>query len=173
MILGFLSFWLVAPEFIGETRLKAGEHALAAGLLRMHLLLKAIFYAVCIAAIAIYFRRWLSALPVGIIDMPEVPQRWILTVAVASALALASQYVVEPVVRRLANSSRARQNALIAGATLFTISFILQFVATFQKAPSHQSDSPSSVAKLIPDFSARLGASFCACAPKPEYPTRG
>jgi hypothetical protein len=49
---------------------------------------------------------------------------------------LTAEVLITPIVSRLANDNRVRQSALLLGAALFTISFLLQFIATFQTGPA-------------------------------------
>jgi hypothetical protein len=137
MALGFVSFWLVAPEFIGEDRLRLWEDSLAAGLLQMPKVLKVIFISMSIVAILIYLGRVVLEVRTGHIVFPEVPQALTLATGMLAATLLAAQILVEPVVSRLANDNHVRQTALLLGAALFIFSFVLQFIATFQQSPDH------------------------------------
>jgi uncharacterized membrane protein YozB (DUF420 family) len=134
MALGFLSFWLVAPEFIGEERLRSWEQALATGLLKAPKALKWSLAVMTLAAVVVYVVRSLSTWPP--IRFPDVPQWWVLVLALTSATMLTAEVLITPIVSRLANDNRVRQSALLLGAALFTISFLLQFIATFQTGPA-------------------------------------
>ena len=126
MLLGFLSFWFAAPEFIGEQRLRAWERALVAGVLRLPKGLQWLLAVVNASAVTAYliWKFVYRAIPDYILLFP------VLTVSVLMLMYL-SQIFVEPIVSRLANDSRVRQRALFVGAVLFTLSFLLQFVASF------------------------------------------
>ena len=134
LFLGFVSFWFAAPEFIGEPRLKAWEHALAAGLLRMPKALKRMLWGMTAVALSFYVRTVVTnVIAHRPFQLPDVPQSWPLAFAVVSSLLLLAQIFVEPLVSKLANDDRVRQRALFLAAVLFTVSFVLQFAATYQK----------------------------------------
>jgi hypothetical protein len=138
LLLGFLSFWFAAPEFIGEERLRSWEQSLARGLFKLPKASQWFFALIILAAIVDYtinFFRWFLVQPLT--RLPDVPQSWILVIALTSGTMLLAQVSIEPIVSRLANDSRVRQSALLLGAVLFTISFLLQFIATFQTIPGH------------------------------------
>jgi hydrogenase/urease accessory protein HupE len=137
MLLGFISFWFVAPEFIGEERLKSLETALAEGLLKLPKTLRWIFRVLTVMAIVAFIVNYLSQRGTR---LPEIPQSLLLTLgltALGYLLSSVSQAVVKPIASRLAKDNRVRQRALLLGALLFTISFLLQFIATFQSSEIH------------------------------------
>jgi hypothetical protein len=138
MVLGFVSFWFAAPEFIGEARLKAWEDMSrnAIGGIPNHGFLFFILRWVvfCIALLGVF-------LFVGFLTLKKMPH-W-LTEALLFGMGvpvtvLSSQGFLEEIIwritRRLAREGRERQRLLLIGAVLFTISFMLQFAATF---PEH------------------------------------
>lgn len=137
MVLGFVSFWLVAPEFIGEGRLRSWEHSLAAGLLQMPKIMRRTLLQMSIVSLGVYVVRYALAIRAGHMALPEVPQSWLLAFGVVSATLVASQIVVQPLVSKLANDTQVRQTALFLGAGLFVLSFALQFISTFQHVPDH------------------------------------
>jgi hypothetical protein len=137
LVLAFLSFWFVAPEFIGEKRLRLWEQALARGLLRMPTAMEWVFRSLSVVMIGIFIIRWLSTSRTGTQELPQVPQWFLLGAGLTSSAFLISRIVVEPIVSKLANDDRVRQTSLVFGAVLFTIGFVLQFVATFQTRSFH------------------------------------
>jgi hypothetical protein len=133
MLLGFLSFWFAAPEFIGEERLKAWEQALAAGLLRLPKGLQRLQIPLSAAGL-IYslFLLWRFHHTANLWQMNLNHYLLLsgLSLLVGVLLDLSRKFV-EPIVSGLATNDRARQTALFFGAVLFTASFLLQFIATF------------------------------------------
>jgi hypothetical protein len=125
LLLGFLSFWFAAPEFIGEERLKLWEHSLASGLRRVPLVMAYTLLGLCVIAFVI-----LAVNAVGnggvALSVWTVAGLFLSLVAV-----LLVRDAIERIVSRLANDDRTRQNSLFVGAVLFTASFLLQLIATF------------------------------------------
>jgi hypothetical protein len=133
LVLGFFSFWFAAPEFIGEHRLKSWEQTLAAVLLRVPKAVERItnilfrytaLFIPTLVIIALFTSDWSMVL----FFSP-------LSVALIIGLVLSlffARFTLEGVVGKLANDSRVRQRALFLGAALFTVSFVLHFIATFQ-----------------------------------------
>src|SRR5436190_21321349 len=110
IILGFLSFWFVAPEFIGEQRLRMWELKLGKQLPRLPKMLKWVFAMWTIIVTVLYVvallwteKRW---------PLPVVSPTTLMISAILSGLLLATQVFVEPVVRKLANDTSVRQTSL-------------------------------------------------------------
>lgn len=127
IILGFVSFWFVAPEFVGEQRLKSWEQFLSKYLSRIPKALRLVF-GICTAVVIIgYFvmaiTRW---------SLPNVSNTVLMIFAILSASVTVAPLLIPPLVRKLANDSSVRQTSFFFGAGLFTVASILQFVATFE-----------------------------------------
>jgi hypothetical protein len=133
LILGFLSFWLVAPEFIGERRLKSWETALASGLLKMPLILRIVSALCVLIGAALYGIEWVSS---AVFSHPlnlAIPA-WFAVPFYISIFLNITEPLTPWAVKKLANDSNVRQRSFFVGAILFTISCVMQFAATFQSA---------------------------------------
>ena len=130
LILGFLAFWFAAPEFIGETRLKKWERALAKGLLKLPFWAKVVLGIVITCVTCLYIFRWMMY---GLIDTISILQLFILGVVGGTAIFLAALIpLLGSVISKLANDDHVRQRSLFFGGALFTLSFVLQFIATLR-----------------------------------------
>jgi hypothetical protein len=123
LILGFLSFWFAAPEFIGEERLKSWEQSAARTLSFVVFVLELFAGSILIGSTLLRFvyDKWIIGVPMFIgwvfVFQPKPIKRF-----------------VSWVVAALANDRKVRQRSLFIGAVMLTISFVLQLVATFPKA---------------------------------------
>ena len=126
MVLGFLSFWLAAPEFVGEERLRSWEQWLASGLVRLKFVM-------------LYGLVALDVIAFVILGINAVRENGRVAVSVWAAggmflgtiLVAIGVNAIERIVSRLAHDSQVRQTALFVGAVLFTASFVLQLIASF------------------------------------------
>jgi hypothetical protein len=129
MLLGFLSFWFVTPEFVGEARLKQWEDALGKGLLKLPLAAKAVMMSVTLIFASLFLYHWETSERVDSISS------WKLCVmGIVSSTAIYLSIIepqIEKVVSKLANDGRVRQRFLFLGAAFFILSTLLQFIATF------------------------------------------
>jgi len=127
IILGFLSFWFAAPEFLGEERLKDGEWRLSK-LLAEHgsnVVMVLGSTGAAIAAVATLFfckpgEIWTN--------LAKFLGAAFLAAAILVFLVTA---VLRKLISALANSDRARMNSLIVAAVLLTVSTIIQLALTF------------------------------------------
>jgi hypothetical protein len=128
LALGFVSFWLAAPELIGEERLKAWEGRLATGLLKLPTMLN-IAIAI-ITVLLLGFFVWRLAWSRSFFHS-EPP--FVLVVALDAMFVLLwlSEKVLKKFVSIMAGDKGVRQASLVIGAALFTVSFLLQFAATY------------------------------------------
>ena len=137
MIFGFLSFWFAAPEFIGEQRLMSWDTALSAilGALPRHTFVYQVIRALCALAVfggATYFT---------LVWLPDLKPDWLFHminfICLAFTFVFTSDDLATPILRyivaRLARRGTERRRLLLIGAMLFTISFTLQFLATFPR----------------------------------------
>ncbi len=152
LIIQFLSFWLAAPEILGEERLRRLQSRIASGVN----LLPSLSVEVTmggLAVIAVMLGIWLDTILSPILPEPNSAVRWsglpsrpyllVMVVIAFTALNLAafwvgrkvSAEVKEKIVPRLldslAKNERVRQRSLVLGAALFTAGFLMQLVATF------------------------------------------
>jgi hypothetical protein len=138
IVLGYFSFWFAAPEFIGKERLKKWEEGLARLTLAVPL--------VSICSVIIFTSLAGGIFGAKIVNIPT----WHGLVAIISYIAMFTVAMIcvkfygskiDPHIEKLAlrivtslvNDSRRRQNCLLFGAALFTISTVLQFLATYEK----------------------------------------
>jgi hypothetical protein len=146
MILGFLSFWLVAPEFIGEERLRRWEERLEAFIARVPAQFGCLFglfmmlmtMGLLLTVLEPLFpNRRYDPTPWNRSDAPPIWQQVALTVSLGVGAFVgwqssrAMQWLVRPLLSRLANDDRIRDRWFWGGVWLFVISFVFQFIATF------------------------------------------
>lgn len=122
----FLSFWFVAPEFLGENRMKVAGKMLA------DFLSTSIFLTVTIAVLAL---AWVLAFREGL--------HWFhqLSLALAfSSLILIPKFLfyrrvkkvwVPKLIHHLTSDRHFRRGFLLIGGVLFTLGFVLQILGTF------------------------------------------
>jgi hypothetical protein len=132
--LGFLSFWFAVPEFIGEPRLRSWERALAATLPVLPAAAKGAFFigSVLIAGIG----SWHSLVTWQLPTMSAVELVGLSTLNAAVFFFESLRGRLNSAAAKLANDEHVRQRSLLFGAALFTVSFALQFIATFAKVAS-------------------------------------
>jgi hypothetical protein len=145
IILNFLSFWLVAPEFIGEERLQKIERKLKSGfvfalpttiwlLVLPCVTLGALFLFLFLlfAVLAVFFHY-----PSLRVDGPFLDA----LVAVFTVLAVifanrsrrwADQKIAKPLLAKLVNDDDARRRYLVTGILMFILGHALQFLITFR-----------------------------------------
>lgn len=133
IVLGFLSFWFAAPEFIGEARLKAWEMSLARGIFRLPRIVTTMWVVLCCAAFLCIFNEHLLHLVWGKPLPGMFSWGGFLFFSQVFASALLPRSFLYKAVQFLANDEEQRQRSLFLGGTLFTISFALQLMATFPK----------------------------------------
>ena len=148
MILGFVSFWLVAPEFIGEERLKRWEERLEAFIARVPAQFGCLFglfmglmtMGLLLSLLQPLFPRRYDPIPW---NRPSTPAPWeMLALLFSGGVGLfigwqssrVMQWLVRPILSRLANDDRIRDRWFWVGVCLFVLSFVFQFVSTFQVA---------------------------------------
>ena len=145
MILGFFAFWFAAPEFIGEARLRTWEQSLAKILKKIGNNLPLIFGLFTISFCAIYLAHHWPTKAEMIENLREQWLPWVHSRRRYSwsqyLLSLTGPAVLQvvgklgpPLIAKMANDSKVRQTSLALGAMLFTMSFILQFIASFAPA---------------------------------------
>jgi hypothetical protein len=137
ILLEFLSFWLAAPEILGEERLRALERRIeqATGVLLWALLLVATG-VLLIGALGLAAGMVIMRFRTELWDRLLVYRRAVgMTVwwgALGASLGLALEIVVtRTVLRMMADDARIRQRSLAVGAVLFVVGFLLQLIATF------------------------------------------
>jgi len=135
LALGFCSFWLAAPELIGEVRLKMWEQKLAKGLFRLPGILDSLFtISIMIGCWALVFINWKAKR--WLFHAVDIPNWWLWIFYLLFAVLVCAKLTVKPLVAWFSKRERVRQNALIVGAVLFTASFLLELLATVP-ASSH------------------------------------
>jgi hypothetical protein len=128
LVLGFLSFWLAAPELIGEERLKAWEARLASGLLKLPVALNGAIAIITFLLVGFFIWRLAQSHSFSRSEPP-----FVLVVALDAMFVFLwlSEKLLKKFVSVMATKSGVRQASLIVGAALFTASFLLQFLATY------------------------------------------
>jgi hypothetical protein len=137
MVLGFLSFWLIAPELIGEHRLQSWERSFAktlSWLVYIGALLAVIVLEFIVYAFIYYIVVYLIRSSRGAALIEALPDTLVGIFFVVAVWLFADLYdpLAERLVSRLANDARVRRRALLFGAALFIVAFLLEFAATFQ-----------------------------------------
>lgn len=126
LFLQFLSFWLVAPEFLGDHRInlvrKAASHVLQAFLffpigITLGVIGGAWVFRLLDESLHSYLRALIGA--------------GILLAVLFSIYRAIRTDVVQRLLERLEDNHAFRTTLAWMGALLFTVGFILQFVATF------------------------------------------
>jgi len=130
LVLGFFSFWLAAPEFIGEERLKSWERRLSSGLLKVPTVLTIASGLLMVLMLGLYiWKVW---------QLGKLSYKPPIVLVIVLDAIFMMQSLLEKRLARLvslvANHSKFRQGILFAGAALFTVSFLLQLAATFPAA---------------------------------------
>ncbi len=139
LICQFVAFWFAAPELLGEstlTRMQHGIRKLVTWIPIIITLLIILSYGVTFIGISGYntYQMYKNGEPV--IDM----YRYFIYMGIFTTLYMLFIFrykkirsylenrVAIPLTDRLLNSNETRKNALIIGALLFTIGFVLQLV---------------------------------------------
>jgi hypothetical protein len=127
LVLGYGSFFLAAPEIIGEERLKTLEGFLVSGLRNFRKVLDVAVIPVLALSVSVYpfwkllhHQHFFASPPLFIA----------IAVDVAFSLVWLSDRLLKMYVSLMAKEKGARQISLLLGAALFTVSFALQFAAT-------------------------------------------
>lgn len=137
LILQFLSFWLAAPELLGETTLKRFE----TGLRKFIAALPVLVFTLIALGYGLYFGisgtlKGIRARQEGVPDQDFLP--FMLSMAIATILyfILVFKYkkfiswidlkYAKPITEALINNNQSRKNALIVGAIIFTVGFLMQ-----------------------------------------------
>ena len=145
MTLRFFSIWFVAPEFMGEQRLETWHQIFAKVSSKMPRYFDAFLIAFTVAGVALggvwgYERglqdaKHLKTAPTTALGAFAAHRResdLLLAFAILWPLVILILEKFGPrVLSRLASDSSARLASFFVGACLFTLSFILQFWATF------------------------------------------
>ncbi|GAB5538997.1 MAG: hypothetical protein Salg2KO_11000 [Salibacteraceae bacterium] len=135
----FLSFWFAAPELLGEPALKRFESGLKRFLTALPLTILFFFilvYAFSFAGYGIY--TGLKGAEIGLSEDDYFQYM----VVLGSAFAIYGVFLIffkrirnfitskvsDPLVERLIHKSQTRQQALVIGAVLFTLGFIIQLI---------------------------------------------
>lgn len=147
LILQYASFWLAAPEILGEKRMHSLERGLAATV-------------VAVPRFVIIFGGWIPAFVGSTLIVAKIYNHFgllplfqrgssrslwldsflglLLLVAAYGSAWLAiniagnvANWATAPLIRKLANDSPFRERCLIVGAIIFTIALILQLLVVF------------------------------------------
>jgi hypothetical protein len=143
IILGFLSFWFAAPEFIGEERLKAWERSLER-VLRGSIPL-ALGLTIGCGVVFLAFVCGIAAwtLLSGILPLLSSVEKHVLSLLFIASFMLGlwvghdaadwgTRRIVRPLLARLAEDEAIRRRCLMFGALLFILGTALQLFATFE-----------------------------------------
>ena len=127
LVLGYGSFFLAAPEIIGEERLKTLEDFLVRGLRNFRKVLDVAIIPVLVVSLWVY-PLWKLGHHQSFRD--SQPNFIVWAIDIAFPLLWLSDRLLKMYVSLVARKEGARQIALLLGAALFTVSFALQFAAT-------------------------------------------
>lgn len=140
LILQFLAFWFAAPELLGESTLKRFESGLRKFIGRLPILLfmlGVMAYAFLFAVIGLM--KGLDAAKNGIEEAEMYQFFWVLGISSAlyfisilfykRILSWLDKKLALPLTDRLIHNNQTRKTALLIGAVLFSIGFILQLSA--------------------------------------------
>jgi len=128
MLLGFISFWLAAPEFIGEERLKSWEQILINRVMKHRY---SIWRIVAFGSMSWLAWNWHEVQISGHMTWFRVYFPFIIWgFFLFAVIGVINKYGVF-IVSRMANDSKVRETSFFVGAVLFTLSFLLQLISTF------------------------------------------
>jgi hypothetical protein len=127
LVLGYGSFFLAAPEIIGEERLGRLEGFLVSGLRKFRKVLDVAIMPVLVVSLLVY-PLWKLGHHQSFRD--SQPDFIVWAIDIAFPLLWLSDRLLKMYVSLVSKKEGARQIALLLGAVLFTVSFILQFAAT-------------------------------------------
>lgn len=138
LVLAFLSFWFAAPEFLGEERLKAWETSMSKFVKPMPKIFTWLLFIVLTYPIVLVFCIFYSLFTnkdLLAFDTHGYALRIVKPLAFFAIscylLIRITAWISSKVIPAIANSSSQRRLSLYIGAILFIISFLLQFIATF------------------------------------------
>jgi hypothetical protein len=142
LLLQFISFWFAAPELLGVNTLKRFESTLrkfVASLPLIILLAFILVYAVSMSVLGIM--KGLKASEVGLEKNEMLQVYTIMGICLILYFVFLfffkriknwlDIHLAQPLVSGLINNNKTRSSALIVGAILFTIGFLLQLVVIF------------------------------------------
>ncbi|MGA9350232.1 MAG: hypothetical protein WBW48_15725 [Anaerolineae bacterium] len=151
IVLEFLSFWLAAPEILGEERLRKLEWWAEQGIRAVGCvapLVMALGTVMLLSMKDLWIRGAqtvthfveaivqrvgvaLSAGTLRILATVLMLASWVLLLWILGKLLEKFYDAVSFLLRILADDARVRQRSLAVGAVLFVVGFLLQFIATF------------------------------------------
>ena len=146
LILGFISFWFMTPQFLGKQRLLRLRDLLSRGIRELPEIASAIVYGILffVPVGGFVFLLWSNRLGFSpysnwkhwlVGDILELLVRVLAlplaVIAEVLALEFVTKHIATPLLTKLADNSRLRKNSLILGAILCVCAFILQFTASF------------------------------------------
>jgi len=158
MVLGFVSFWLAAPEIIGEEKLRAWEASLVEKPLK-HVIgglefTKPIIGVFMCGGVFVFLGlmfwttlrdfNWHTLTTGDTTSTPGIKtaEKYAynafgigLAAFVLGHLIWGTQELIAKLLISLANDARFRRRSLTVGACLFILSFIMQFASTFAPPP--------------------------------------
>jgi hypothetical protein len=147
-ILQYISFWLAAPEILGESRMVAVERWISSVLVfvpRLVIVLTGWVAAFLTSALAV--RAALDYFGVGLLFEHGSDGHLLIDTLLAICVAVAiygsawlamrcfaklADWVLASLIRRLAHDTPFRQRCLIVGAIVFTMGFVLELIADIQ-----------------------------------------
>ena len=137
LLLNFISFWLVAPEVLGEHRLKMIRQVFVVGLKSIpvffYIVAASLFYSilaiVSIVPLWMFYPQLLENKFVGFSIM-------ILATLLGAFLSLKLSSLlkdkfIKPILNKLADDEKLRRRLLLFGTLMFTLGFLCQMLATF------------------------------------------
>ena len=142
MVLQFLSFWCAAPELLGEATMKRLEVGMTRLVTRLPVIIvfgSMLLYATATAGFGVY-----DGITAGRGEEPVIDiNHYLVVLGLLMAiyvvflftykriLAFLEQRLAQPLVHRLVASADARRNALVLGAVLLTVGFLMQLAVAF------------------------------------------
>ena len=140
MVLQFLSFWCAAPELLGEETMKRLEVGMTRFVSRIPIII--VFGSMMIYGLAAGLFGVYQGLTASRGGEPVLSMRYyFMVIGLAMVvyfifllfykriLAFLERRLAQPLVHRLVSDRDARRKALVLGASLLTVGFILQFVS--------------------------------------------
>ena len=138
----FISFWFAAPELLGEQTLKRMEAGLKILITKIPVILVMLFccgHGLTLGIMGIV--KGLKASNKGIAESEYYSFLAVLAISFMAYLLFIIYYkrinrwlensIAQPLTQRLIHNNETRQNALLIGAVLFSIGFLLQLAVLF------------------------------------------
>lgn len=140
LVFQYLAFWFAAPELLGSTTLKRFENGLKKLISSLPLISLLLLMTIYAAYVLIYGLGGILLAQEGKIEESDIYQYYIILAIITlvymtfiftykSVSKWMLNRISEPLIQRLIDNNESRRNALIVGAILFTLGFLMQVLS--------------------------------------------